>query len=172
MKVCIYTLAAIAVLCGCQQKPAPQQDARLGKIEERLTAVEAKLEEASRSRQAAPPLPAPTPARYTVKRGEADTAVELSVVPQVLSVTGRVTEANNMWWKWSTIVAVANTSAAPATFDLSVQMLDKDGFPVEDYDSYGLTMAGMTTNRYTGFKMVMLPGGRSIRSFKAMTIVK
>lgn len=165
-------IMGVMLMAGCE----PKSDARITKLEARLATIEARLVDVDKSREAESTGHRPVPQRASVKRGEAEPTIDAVAIPQVLSVTGRVTEGNNIWnniwWRWATIVTIGNTSSVSANYDLGIQMLDKDGFPIDQSDTYGLSVPGLTTNKVMAHTLVNLPAARNIKSFKAMAITR
>ena len=164
--ITILTLTA-ALLCGCSNK---QEDARLTALEKAVKELGDKIDA----------LPAPTKSdeqpratRTRTVSGDLDVPKHRApLAPKVVSITGRVTEQNNVWWKWAYVLTVANTNDAAIVFDANIQFLDKDGFVVSERMDYDVSVGPMLTNKVAGFDLINVRPASTVKSLKAVTIPK
>lgn len=157
-------LTCVLLFTACGPKADPrigELESRLGKMEARVVDLEARIAlDASLKRVSAPSVvtrvesPVTTPAQ--------------AAAPSVIAVTGRVTEQNSTWWKWSYILSVANTNDGPLVFDARIQFLDADGFVVDQNDLNGLTLGGHLTNRIAGYALINTGPAAKVKNLKAL----
>ena len=179
MKKNILIITASALLCGCSKPTAtPQSDPRLEKIEAKLSALETniaiiqnQLDSSVIARR-----PAESVSRATVSRvvsGDLDTPPQAPVQNvTVVNISGRVTEQNSTWWKWSYLLVVANTNEAPIHFNATIQFLDKDGFVLDEDNEYDLSLGAKLTNRITGYKLITSLPASQVKNLKVISAVK
>lgn len=73
---------------------------------------------------------------------------------EILSVDGRITESNNVWWKYAYIVEVQNTSEQRLLLNATIEFLDADGFLVDDDFVYGFLLEPGATDSITGYALI------------------
>ena len=88
--------------------------------------------------------------------------------PVVLNITGRVTESNELWWRWAFAFSIGNPAPYPVTKNAEVRFLDKDGYIVATENEYRLKVSAFSTNRFSGFQLVHLPGASSVKSISVI----
>lgn len=85
----------------------------------------------------------------------------------VESVDFRVTEKNNVCYRFGWIAIVRNGGAHGQPFDLTVQFLDKDGFVVDSDRAHRQAVDAFETRTLTGETFVSLPGALRVAQVKA-----
>ena len=90
-------------------------------------------------------LPTPTPA---------PTADPDASLFEILSVDGRITESNSVWWKYAYIVELQNTSDKRLLLDATIEFLDTDGFVVDDDRVYDFLLEPGETSSMTGYALI------------------
>ena len=175
MKTEVAILLLAFSLCGCGQKTDP----KIAVLEARITALENKSADLQ-NQLLAIPAPQKYPERVSpapsqpVTRVMSD-AIEIPAAkaqPNVISISGRVTEQNDVWWKWAYVMVVANTNNVPVSFDANIQFLDKDGFVVSEKEEYNLTLRANLTNRISSFDMIDVAPASTIKNIKAVIVPK
>lgn len=73
---------------------------------------------------------------------------------EIVSVDGKVTERNDVWWKYAWQLTLHNTTESPVVVDATIEFADKDGFPVDDDREYGLSIEAGETKTFTGYTLV------------------
>lgn len=106
-----WILGLLITICGCGNK---KQEARINQLEARLDKLTRLIEARDEPSERKDP---PILARNSIRSQIAPELPQI-VEPHVLSVVGRVTEANSTWWRWSYVITVENTNSSPAQFDI------------------------------------------------------
>jgi hypothetical protein len=85
---------------------------------------------------------------------------------KVASVTGKVTEQNSSWWRWSYIVKL---SSKRGIYDRTadIQFLDAEGFVLDSARKYDITIAAGKTNTISGFEMIPPLQASRVKSLRA-----
>lgn len=96
-----------------------------------------------------------------------NTGLPVEEKPKVLRVANRVTESNATWWRWAVTVYIANPGSFSTSVNAKVKFLDKDGFIIETKDMYHLQLSPMSTNQFSDYTLVELPGAQRVASIKA-----
>jgi len=86
----------------------------------------------------------------------------MASLPRIVGVSSQVTETHDEWWRWSYAFYVGNPQPVPFTATAVVQFLDKDGIIVDHGTACQVTVPPFTTNRFSGFKMVTMPGAATV----------
>jgi hypothetical protein len=82
----------------------------------------------------------------------------------IVDIDSRVTESNDVWWKYAWKLTLRNNSVAEHAFKASIEFQDKDGFVVDDDSKYGLVVPPNSEQVFTGCAL--------IRSEVASTVTK
>jgi len=93
----------------------------------------------------------------TVKPKAAQSPISL------VSVTTKVTEKSDIWWRYSWIIKVKNTSVKNVLVDAKIEFTDQDGFVIDDDTEYKVNINANTTTTVTGYALVALPGASAIK---------
>ena len=170
----VLTTLAVA---GCNQTDTRTEklEARITALEARITTLETKSADLQQQIAAAPAPSRPAPAEQAVVTRTVSSDVGIPMQRpgvRVVSLSGRVTEMNDVWWKWSYLLVVANTNDEAVTFDANIQFLDRDGYVVQEKQEYGLNLQPNCTNRITGYDMINPGPAAQVKSLKGITTVK
>lgn len=94
----------------------------------------------------------------------AETAPEVPTSPafEIVSVDGRVTEANDSWSRFAWRLTVRNLSERSVSFDATIEFLDADGFVVDDDREYGLGLAAGEERTFTGHTLITAAAARNV----------
>jgi len=86
---------------------------------------------------------------------------------RVVSLRYRVTERNNVWWKYSWILTIRNNVSAPLKLWVTIKFKDADGFIVDQNREYDLHVPAGSEQTFTGFDLISCPEARSVRDADA-----
>jgi len=165
MRAIRYTLlglaAAAVVVLGGQQWLAPAQASDAPVLENRVKALETTVaalqkDHAALAAQVARLASTPTPAAALLlpTPTPAPTADPDASLFEILSVDGRITESNSVWWKYAYIVELQNTSDKRLLLDATIEFLDTDGFVVDDDRVYDFLLEPGETSSMTGYALI------------------
>jgi TPR repeat protein len=115
----------------------------------------------------------PSPNQSSSVRSVPSVAIK---TPQItaINVSAKVTEVKATWWKWAWKLTLVNRSSSPVEVNTDVQFYDKDGYIVDE-DSHGVHQAVLGANssqNFTGYKLVELPGAKNVVSVGAKVEVQ
>ena len=85
---------------------------------------------------------------------------------EVLDVRAKVTEANDVWWRWSYQLKARNNTLLPIDKLLHVEFLDAEGYIIDDSPCPVKLSAG-ETKTFLGTALIDLPGAQRVKSAKA-----
>ncbi|HXF47991.1 MAG TPA: hypothetical protein VNL73_01020 [Verrucomicrobiae bacterium] len=74
---------------------------------------------------------------------------------EIVEIDAKVTESNDVWWKYAWRLTVQNFSGEPISFNATIEFLDKDGFVVDDDDEYGLYLEYGQKKTFTGYDLIV-----------------
>ena len=83
---------------------------------------------------------------------------------KVVSISMRVTERNQIWWRYAWRLTIRNTTRASVSLDATIEFHDSGGFVIDDDTEYGLTIKAGAQETFTGFALINLPGARNVQS--------
>ena len=99
--------------------------------------------------------------------GVADPAT-VAKMPRVVDMASRVAESHDEWWRWAYTFYVGNPQPVPLATTVEVQFLDKDGFLVDHETISSVNVPALTTNSFSGSRMVSMPGASTVTKVNAM----
>lgn len=192
MKTAFCFLAAVILLCGCNQKSDPkvvQLEARVAILESNLNTLREVALESMATNQTLiatiqtdlsndmatwKPLGsmlalltnAPPEPQHSQPLLDPDTGLPIAANARVVRVANRVTEANTTWWRWSLTVFIANPTGLPMSVNARINFLDRDGFIIDRKNFYGLKLDGQPTNSFSDYALVELPGANRVASIR------
>jgi hypothetical protein len=73
---------------------------------------------------------------------------------EILDVDTRVTESNDVWWKYAWRLTLKNKSDKAQMFRATIEFQDKDGFIVDSDDSDVLVVPALSQEVFTGYDLV------------------
>ena len=82
---------------------------------------------------------------------------------EILSLTTKVTESNDMWWRWSYQLKVRNNTDKPVHEFRRLLFLDADGFIIDD-KTCEVKLAARETKTVLGTTLVELPGAARVKT--------
>lgn len=85
---------------------------------------------------------------------------------EILDVRAKVTEANDVWWRWSYQLKARNNTQQSVHKYFHVLFLDADGFII-DKDSCDVNLSAGETKTFLGSEMVDLPAAERVKAVKA-----
>lgn len=86
---------------------------------------------------------------------------------EVVDLAVRVTEQNDLWWRFAWRLTLTNTTDAPLAFDATIDMQDADGFIVDADTAYGPTLGAGATETFTGFALVAAAPADTVQQYEA-----
>jgi len=72
----------------------------------------------------------------------------------ITDIDGKVTESNDMWWKYAWKLTVKNPKSRPVNFSCIIEFQDKDGFPIDQDLQYGLAIPANSERTFTGYVLI------------------
>ena len=96
------------------------------------------------------------------------TIKEPAKLVEIVSVDARVTERNDSWWKYAWKLELRNLTASPVRVRATIEFQDKDGFVVDDDTEYNLVVPAKSSDVFTGYQLISMPGARNV----ARTVAK
>jgi hypothetical protein len=150
----------VLVLLSGQQVFMPVQASATPVLEPRVQALETTVavlrrDHAALATQVAQLASTPTPpAAKLLPTPTPRAAATDAPLFAILSVDGRVTESNEVWWKYAYIVALQNTSTQRLLLNATVEFLDADGFVVDDERVYDFLLEPGETRSMTGYALI------------------
>jgi hypothetical protein len=153
-------LLVLVVLLGGQQVWTPAQASATPALEPRVAALETTVaalqkEHGALATQAAQLASTPTPAAAKLLPTPTPKATATDApLFAILSVDGRITESNDVWWKYAYIVELQNTSDQRLLLNATIEFLDADGFVVDDDFVYDFLLESGETRNMTGYALI------------------
>ncbi len=86
---------------------------------------------------------------------------------EIVDVTMRVTERNQLWWRHAWRLTIRNTGRKTLVLDATIEFQDADGFVIDTDDEYGLRVPVGNQETFTGSALVNLPSARNVRRINA-----
>jgi hypothetical protein len=90
---------------------------------------------------------------------------------EIISVDSRVTESNDVFWKYAWILEVENSSRKDMVLNAEIQFQDADGFVVDTAYAFGLILPAGETKKFSDSILIRLPGAESVENIYAQTTV-
>ncbi len=115
----------------------------------------------------------PSPNQSSSAPSVPSVAIETQQV-MAINVSAKVTEVKATWWKWAWKLTLVNHSSSPMEVNTDVQFYDKDGYIVDE-DSHGVhqvVLGANSSQNFTGYKLVELPGAKNVVSVGAKVEVQ
>ncbi|NQS97161.1 MAG: SH3 domain-containing protein [candidate division Zixibacteria bacterium] len=95
------------------------------------------------------------------------------VAPQpkfdILNVDTRVTESNDVWWKYAWQFTVKNSDSESIVFSATIEFLDKDGFVIDTDCEYNLYVPGNKEKTFRGYALINIPGATKVAQVSVKT---
>jgi hypothetical protein len=88
--------------------------------------------------------------------------------PKVFGIVGKVTEANDQWWRWAIQFSIGNPSGMALDTDADIQFLDTQGFVVETKHEYHLKVDAYSTNHFSNYQFVDLPDAANVKKLNVI----
>lgn len=73
---------------------------------------------------------------------------------EILSVTARVTESNDVWSKWAWILRLRNKDTVAHVFSATIKFYDSGGFVVDEDSESSLRVEALEESDFAGYKLV------------------
>jgi len=73
---------------------------------------------------------------------------------EIVSVNMKVTESNDVWWKFAWRLTIKNKSESPQIFDAKIEFQDKEGFIITDHDGHNLLVPPNSQETFTGYELI------------------
>jgi len=93
--------------------------------------------------------------------GEASTR-NSDVADRPIVVYYKVTEQNDVYWRFAWRLPLKKKSDSPARFAAIIKFLDADGFEVADDHAYGLSLGPREEREFTGATLISLPAAATV----------
>lgn len=82
----------------------------------------------------------------------------------------RVTEKNQVWWKYAWKVKVKNHSDRPESIDIKIKWTDADGFEVDSERKYNLRVPAGKETLFDGSSMITVPSAEQVEGIEVEEI--
>jgi hypothetical protein len=86
---------------------------------------------------------------------------------RIKDVSGKVTEANDVWSKFAWRLKVGNDGDESASFTALIQFVDKDGYIVDEDRQYDMVVAAHEERTFSGFKLIDASVAGNVKSVSA-----
>jgi hypothetical protein len=73
---------------------------------------------------------------------------------EIISVDMRVTESNDVWWKFAWRLTLENKSESSQSFDAKIEFQDREGFVIADDDEHNLMVSPNSQQTFTGYELI------------------
>ena len=70
---------------------------------------------------------------------------------EIVSIDSRVTEKNDLWWKYAWKLVLRNKVSVSAAFRATIEFQDKDGFIISDDTARDLVVGPGADATFTGY---------------------
>ena len=81
---------------------------------------------------------------------------------EIIEIGSRVTERNDIWWRYAWKLTLRNTGETARRFSATIEFRDGDGFVVDSTRARDLVLPGGEQNSFTGYTLVRVPGARNV----------
>jgi hypothetical protein len=111
------------------------------------------------------------------KQSMAPNAQPVSQIPtgrlfEIVAVDSRVTESNNVWWRYAWKLTLKNGSAGPQMLQATIEFQDKEGFIIDSDHEYNLVLQPDETRTFTGTKLVTASSAGNVAQTAAKVRLK
>lgn len=97
------------------------------------------------------------------KRRISDCENEMSKpVIDILDISTKVTEKNNVWWRFAWKLTLKNNQDKNASVDATIKFFDKENFIIDTDDEYGIYIGSWSVKTITGNTLVRVPGASNV----------
>jgi len=83
---------------------------------------------------------------------------------EIVDVSTKVTEKNNVWWKYAWQATLKNNSSNSKTITLEVKWLDAEKFIVDTDTAYSLTVGPNQEQTFNDFQLITYPVAQNVVS--------
>jgi hypothetical protein len=90
----------------------------------------------------------------------------------MVEVRSRPTEENTSWTRYAWQLTVANSESRGVSFSVEIQFLDRAGFVIDTDYEWSLYLPPMTTQTFTGDRLITAPVAPNVASVKAILTPK
>ena len=137
----------------------PQTDAAIIAEESKSPAVRVKpsVEGLAASRKPA----ASSSARKQKKAGGSQRGFE------IVDIDAKITERNNVWWRFAWKLTLRNRSSAALLLDATIEFHDSDGFVVDEDRQSSLVLSARETKTFTGYDLINAETALNVSRFSA-----
>lgn len=73
---------------------------------------------------------------------------------EIVDIDSKVTESNNVWWRFAWKLTLRNRSSATLVVDATIEFQDSDGFVIDEDREYSLVLSAGETKTFTGFDLI------------------
>lgn len=73
---------------------------------------------------------------------------------EIVAINTRVTETNDIWWKYAWKLTLRSNSNRPLVLEAEIKFLDRDGFIVDTDTEYGLLLQPKEERDFTGYALI------------------
>src|SRR5690606_9249097 len=91
---------------------------------------------------------------------------------KIVEVDTRVTEMNNVWWKYAWLLTLENQSSDFLVLAAEIQFLDEDGFVVDDDIALDLSLGAGETKTFRDYVLVDASVASSVDAINALVKVR
>jgi len=81
---------------------------------------------------------------------------------EIVEIESRVTERNNIWWRYAWKLTMRNIGTTTRRFTATIEFQDEDGFVVQSDRARDLILSGGEQKSFTGYTLVNVPGARDV----------
>jgi hypothetical protein len=110
--------------------------------------------------------------RATLTDNSEDTTAQQYTQWRIVEVESRVTESNDIWWRYAWRLMLANDSQKPMVFDATIEFQDADGFVIDRDAESGLVVPPAAEKTFTGYALVRVPGAMKVQKTLAKVRVR
>ena len=180
----LILVTAVAVLgfpfpsVSAQVDATPLPETDLTALETRVAALEQSLS-ALTTRVAELEKPTPTATRGPERGASAlptatprPTRQPAASNFEIISIDSRVTESNNVWWKYAWILEVSNQGDEDILFNAEIQFQDEDGFVIDTAYAFNLVIRAGETKKFSDSILISTPGAASVANIYAQTRIE
>ncbi|MBW1612584.1 MAG: DUF2939 domain-containing protein [Deltaproteobacteria bacterium] len=80
--------------------------------------------------------------------------VEPSPIIKIINIDTKVTETNNIWWRYAWRLTIRNSGSSPVSLTATIEFQDKDGFIIDKYVEDDLYVHPGKVKTFTGFELI------------------
>ncbi|MFA6515324.1 MAG: hypothetical protein WCT42_03615 [Candidatus Paceibacterota bacterium] len=73
---------------------------------------------------------------------------------EIVSVETKSVEKNSVWWKYSWVITLKNTSIQDKIVNAELSWKDKDSFTIEKAQEYNLNIPANSEKTFSGYKLI------------------